>query len=175
VAKTKEFTRAVITVVYEGKQPEVQMTSTEQAQSSTGSKTNLKEFVASLPTNIKDVFKSYLEKWIAAGYMVHWTKLGFSLQVTWKGELTPLFDGFPHSASIITEKLVSRYALPEVAFQEYKASLLKSSVLGSQVVQSTAEKKYPDYSTYEKEDINTLLEATDQIINKLAQISNKTT
>jgi len=42
-------------------------------------------------------------------------------------------------------------------------------------VQTTADKKFPNYSTYEKDDIKMLLEATDQIITKLLEVSNKAT
>ena len=83
------MTRAVVRVIHEGKKPDVQVDTVEE-EKPTG-RINLPVFIASLPSDIRENFRSYMERWIKAGYTIHWGKVGFSLGIPWKGKLIYFF------------------------------------------------------------------------------------
>jgi hypothetical protein len=168
VAKTTEITRAVVRVIYEEKKPEVQVDAVEAKKPTQGA-TNFEVFTASLPSNIRDIFKGYIERWMAAGYTVYWGKVGFVLKIPWKGRLSGWFYGFPTTASIVTEKWVRDYDLPSETYQKYKDEIMKSPVLGSIVGTG---RTYALYENMTVDDVVLLLQSTDKFINELCQ-SNK--
>jgi hypothetical protein len=165
VARTREFTRAVVKVIYEERKPEVQVTDVE-VESRTTSKTNFAEFTASLPSNIKDSFRAYIERWMKAGYTVYWGTVGFSLRASWKGKKVTILDAYPSYTSIVvTEKLVRQYQLPEDAYQHYKDELMGSATLGSAVASG---RKYRNYDEMTADDVILILNSTDKFAAELA-------
>jgi hypothetical protein len=104
IAKTKEITRAIIKVVYEEKKPEVEV-STPETERIPARRTSLKEFVATLPSNIRNTFNSYIEKWIHSGYIIYWGLVGFSCRINWNGKEITIFDAYPTYASIFYGKI----------------------------------------------------------------------
>jgi len=169
VAKTKEITRAVVRVIYEGEKPDIQVDAVEEEVGKPTSRTNLPVFIASLPRNIKDSFKAYIERWMKAGYIIYWGKVGFSLRIPWKGKITTIFDAYPNNTSIIlTEKWARQYELPERTYQKYKDELMKSPVVGSAVV---AGRKYLNYEDMTADDVVLILHSTDKLVNELYQMS----
>lgn len=164
VARTREFTRAVVKVIYEERKPEIQITGVE-VESRTTSKTNFSEFTASLPSNIKDSFTAYIERWMKAGYTIYWGTVGFSLKVSWKGKLVTIFDAYPTFTSIIlTEKWARQYQLPEDTYQHYKGELMESATLGSVIA---AGKKYRNYEEMTADDVVLILNSTDKFVTEL--------
>jgi hypothetical protein len=164
VAKTREFTRAVVKVVYEEKRPDVQVEAVED-EVKRGAKTNLREFTASLPSNIKDHFKTYIERWIKAGYAINWGKVGFSLRIQWKERMATFFDAYPDSISIIlTEKWVREYELPEETYQSYRDELMKSPTLGGYIA---AGRRYVGYENLATDDVALILHTTDRFVAEL--------
>lgn len=164
IAKTREFTRAVVKVIYEKKIPDIQVEAIEEEVKPT-SRTNLAVFTASLPSNIKDAFKSYIERWMKAGYTIYWGKVGFSLRIQWKGEMITIFDAYPSYASIIlTEKWARKFELPEDVYQSYRDELMKSSALGSIV---SAGRKYSSYEDLTADDVALILYSTDKFTAEL--------
>ena len=168
IIKTKEITRAVVRVVYEQKKPDVQVDAVEEEK--TTSKTNLPVFIASLPSNIRDSFKSYLERWMKVpGYTLYWGKVGFSLRIPWKSKMITIFDAYPNNASIIlTEKWARQYELPAETYNKYKEELMKSQIVGSAVA---AGRKYLNYDDMTADDVMLILHSTDQFVNELYRIS----
>jgi len=164
VAKTREVTRAVVKVIYEEKMPDIQVEAVEEEVKPT-SRTNLAVFIASLPSNIKDSFKAYTERWMKAGYTIYWGKVGFSLRIQWKGEMITIFDAYPSYTSIIlTEKWARKYELPEEAYRSYRDELMKSSTLGSII---TGGRKYWNYEDLTADDVVLILHSTDKFVTEL--------
>lgn len=170
VAETNEITRAVVRVVYDPKTPPEIMVETPAEAVVSGSgrgKTNLTVFAASLPSNIQDIFKSYLDNWLAAGYNIYWGKVGFSLRIKWKGALISIYYAYPDSTSIITEKMARQYDLPGEIYKKYKNELIKSHILGNLL---TIGKMYISYNQMTVEDTIQLLNSTDTLAGELAEI-----
>lgn len=169
LAKTREVTRAVVKVIYEEKIPDIQVEAVEEEVKPT-SRTNLKVFIASLPSNIKDSFKAYIERWMKLGYTIYWGKVGFSLRIQWRGEMITIFDAYPNNTSIIlTEKWARQYELPEDTYQGYRDELMKSPIVGSAVV---AGRKYMNYEDMTEDDVILILHSTDKFVNELQQNIN---
>jgi len=163
VEKTKEVTRAVVKIVYEEKKPEVQIDSMEEKKIGAG-KTSKAEFLATLPSSMRDVFETHIERWMASEHTIYWGQVGFSLRLNWKGKLTTIFEAYPDNASIFTSKLVNKYFLPESPFDRYKASLIESEIFGSEFAKG---KRYIRYDRMNEGDIELLLDETDKLIDAL--------
>lgn len=169
IARTREFTRAVVKVIYEEKKPDVQVETVEELPQPT-SRTSLLAFTASLPSNIKDNFRTYMERWIEARYTIYWGKVGFSLRIQWKGQMMTIFDAYPDSISIILpEKWARQYELPEEAYQSYRNELMKSPTLGSYIA---AGRRYVSYEALTPDDVALILFSTDKFIAELHKNSN---
>lgn len=160
VAKTKEVTRAVVKVVYEEKKPEIQVDTIDEEKASAGS-TSFSEFIASLPTSIADIFRSYLERWIKAGYIVYWGKVGFSLRIPWKGKPTTILDAYPDSASIFQDKRVKQHDLPIHHYQQYRSELMESATISSAFATG---RRYIRFEHMSEGEVELLLESTDKLV-----------
>ena len=166
IAKTKEITRAVVRVIYEEKKPDIQVAAVEEEKTST--RTSLPVFIESLPSNIRDNFRAYLEQWMKAGYTVYWGKVGFSLRIPWKGKMMTVFDAYPYSAGVLSDKLARQYELPAEVFQKYKDELMKSSTLGSVIASG---RRYPNYTDMAADDVILMLQSIDNLVSELHRIS----
>ena len=164
VAKTKEVTRAVVKVVYEEKKPEIEITTPSEEKSSTG-KTTRSEFLASLPTDLKDSFDHYITGWVRDGYTVYWGTVGFSLRVLMNGKLKTIMDAYPDYISIYQEKRLPKDNLPKDSHDKYKSELMTSSLLGSAYA---SDRRYVYYKDLLKEDIELLLKCTDNWVKELS-------
>ncbi|MFO7772844.1 MAG: hypothetical protein R6V59_02720 [Dehalococcoidia bacterium] len=163
VAKTREFTRAVVKVIYEEKKPDIQVEAIEEDVKP--SRTNLAVFTASLPSDIKDAFKSYIERWMKAGYTIYWGKVGFSLRIQWKGQMITILDAYPGNTRIIlTEEWARQYEFPEDAYQSYKDELMRSPTLGSYIA---AGRKYVSYEDLTADDVALILYSVDKFAAEL--------
>lgn len=159
VAKTKEITRAVIKVIYEEKKPEIQVSTIEGEKTTTG-RVSFPEFLASLPSDISDIFRSYIEGWIKAGYTVYWGIVGFSLRIPWKGKLVTIFDAYPEYASIFQDKRIKQDNLTNEEYQEYRNELMECSTIASAFA---AGRRYIRYEQISQEELGLLLESTDKL------------
>ncbi len=157
VQKTKEITRAVVKVVYEEKKPEIDVFTQKEEKTSTGH-TNESEFLASLPSELKDSFESYISGWIERGYTIYWGVVGFSLRLSWKEKLRTIFEAFPAYMSIYQEKRLTKDELPREPHAEYKSQLLSSSVIGSEYAN---QRRYLNYQDIANDDIELILRCTD--------------
>lgn len=167
VSQTKEVTRAVVKVLYEEKKPDIEVSTIEEEKSKAGS-TSFTEFVASLPSNISDIFRSYIEKWIKTGYTLFWGKVGFSLRIPWNGKPVTIFDAYPESASIFQDKRVKQHDLSLEQYREYRNSLMESPAIASAFATG---KRYIRYDQMSEEDMKLLLAATDLLANQWFEIA----
>jgi hypothetical protein len=158
IAKTKEVTRAVVKVVYEQAKPEVQITAEEDTQES-GGLTNEKEFLASLPSNVVDLFKLFFARCRDNRRIIKWGTVGFSLRAKWCGKTTTIFEAYPKYLSIFQEKNLSKEHLPPVLHQDYKKGLLSSPTIGNLYLN---DRKYINYAELTDNDIRLILELTDK-------------
>lgn len=170
MARTKEFTRAVVRVVYEEKKPDVQIEAIEDDGKPPHKRTDFRLFIASLPSDIRDSFKGYLERWIQAGYTIYWGQVGFSLRIPWKGKLTTMFDAYPTILGIMPEKWARQYNLPTETYKRYKDELMRSSTVGSLIA---AGRKYPEYQNLTGEDVALILDSTDKLVGELYEITRR--
>jgi len=171
LAKTREVTRAVVKVLYEEKKPDVEVFTPSEETTPSGT-TNFPEFAASLPTNIADVFKSRIEDWLKKGHIFFWGKVGFSLRLAWKGKERTLFTAYPTNVSILQEKYVKKFDLPNKIYDRYKAELLTSPPIGSAFASG---KRYINYDSISEEDFLLLLNATDKLLEALMESRNAET
>ena len=160
VARMKEITRAVVKVVYEEKQkPEIEVSAIEEEKSKTGF-TSLPEFIASLPSNVSDLFSTYIESWIKAGYTVYWGKVGFSLRIPWKGKKVTVFDAYPKDVAIFQEKRIKQDDLTLNEYHEYRKTLMESPTIASAFA---AGRRYIKYEQMSEEELRLLLDTTDKL------------
>ena len=165
IAKTNEVTRAIVKVVYEEKKPEVEITTPSEEKTSTG-KTTKSEFLASLPTGLKDTFDHYITGWDQEGHTVYWGTVGFSLRVLMHGKLKTILDAYPDYISIYQEKRLMKDNLPKESHNKYKSELMKSSLLGSAYASN---RRYVYYKDIPNEDIELLLKCTDNWAKELSR------
>lgn len=157
VARTKEVTRAVVKVLYEKKRPEVQVVTPPEEPTSRGF-TSFPEFTASLPSSVSELFKTYIEGWMRGGFTVRWGTVGFTLRVTWKGQLGTVMEAYPTYASIFQDKRLRKFDVPEDLHRAYKAALMESRVISAAFA---AGRRYLTYERMSDDDIALLLHATD--------------
>ncbi|MCK4999373.1 MAG: hypothetical protein KAS23_07555 [Anaerohalosphaera sp.] len=163
VQKTKEVTRAVVKVVYEEKKPEIDVVTPKEKITSTG-RTNESEFLAFLPSELKDLFESHISNWTEIGYTIYWGTVGFSLRLNFKGKLRTIFEAYPDSLAIYQEKRLAKDMLPQESYAEYKSQLLNSSVIGSAYAN---ERRYLNYKDLSKDDIELVIRSTDSWVKAI--------
>jgi len=171
VAKTREETRAVVKVVYEEKRPKVEVAAPTEKEGPPGH-TSIAEFITSCPSNVGEIFRPYLEKWMKEGYTVYWGTSGFSLRIDWgpKGRKVTVFDAYPeYGAGVLTEKWVREYGIPKGPYTKYRDALMKSPAIRSRIASG---KRYISYGVMSDSDLKLLLNATDTL---LQSVSTKTT
>lgn len=165
ITKTKEHIRAVVKVIYEEKIPTVQVTTPPDEP--TTSRTSLPAFLASIPSDLSDIFKNYLDIWTQKNHTIYWGKVGFSLRVNWKGKPTTVFDAYPSLIGIMTAKSVNRLNFPEALYKNYRESLIQSSKLGTAVQQG---RTYINYKELEIDDVLLIIKASDEFADALVKM-----
>jgi len=173
ILKTKEVTRAVVNVVYEKKKPEVQITTLSEklGKDTPAGKTNFEEFVASLPSNVKDHFIAYLERWMKSDMVVFWGTVGFSLRIYHHKKLTTIVDAYPETVSIYQDKRVEKDKLSKDAHQVYKEKLMRSPIFGNAFI---SERRYLKYNEISDDEVALLLKATDEFARSIKDIGDET-
>lgn len=159
VARTREVMRAVVKVIYEEKKPEIEVNAIEEEPSRTG-KTSLAEFLASLPSNLTDVFSVYLDRWTKVGYTVYWGEVGFSLRIPWGAKLVTVFDAYPNYISVFKDKYVGKHNLPPDPYRRYRSDLSKSGIVTTMLATG---KRYIKYEDMSEDEVKLLLECTDRL------------
>lgn len=166
VGRTKEVTRGVIRIRYEEKKPEVDIStgSDESKPLSTG-KVNMETFLKSVPSDLEEVFRTYLEKWLQGPFLVYWGTVGFSLRATTKqGKYKTIIDAYPEQISIFKKDWLKDWGNPVELYKKYREKVDKVSAV-LQVISSG--RRYVPYSNMKVEDLVAMLEATDELANAL--------
>jgi hypothetical protein len=165
VAKTREETRAVVKVIWEEKRPEVEVSTPSAAEGSSGH-TSYVEFMTSLPSNVREIFQPYIDKWMKEDCTFYWGVSGFSLRIRWgaKKRLITILDAYPRFAGLLTPKWQREYDLPKEAYSEYQKSIMESSVFRTII---SSGKRYLSYEEMPDSDIRLWLDATDTILQAL--------
>lgn len=164
VAKTKEIERAVVTIAYKQEKPEVQIETPTEKETFQGH-TSFPAFVASLPSNAREMFRLRIEKWMKEGYTIYWGIAGFSLRFDWEGKKTTIFDAYPGSASFLKEKRAQDLGLPKGPYSEYRAALMESRAISSFI---SSGRTYIAYDVMSDSDIELLLSTTDTLLYRIS-------
>lgn len=168
LVQTKEITRAIVKVIYEEKKPEIEITTPKEDKITSG-RTNQSEFIASLPSELGELFNSYISDWIKNGYTVYWGTVGFSLRLSWKNKLRTVFEAYPDYMSIYQEKRLTKDELPKELHGEYKTQLMNSSTIGSAV---TNHRRYIYFKDVSKDDVRFLLKVTNDWAKSISEKSS---
>jgi hypothetical protein len=168
VARTKEFTRAVVRVIYEEKKPDIQIQTISVPESQGPKRTNLDLFIASLPSDIKDSFRGYLDRWMQAGYTIYWGTVGFTLRIPWQGKLTTMLEAHPTNLGILAEKWATQYNLPTQTYGRYKDQLMRSPKIGGLIAIGRI---YLEYHNLTGEDVALILDSTDKLVGELYEVT----
>ncbi len=130
-------------------------------QSAPHLQSTLAEFAASLPAELADLFRSYIQSWDEKGYTIYWGKVGFSLRVFHEGKLRTVMDAYPDNMSICQESRLERYGLPREGYSEYRSALLGSPRIAAAL---TTGRHYVKYDELTTDEVRLLLEATDSMV-----------
>ncbi len=166
VAKSNEVTRAVVKIVFEEKQPQVSVETVQESTDSPKGKTTKVEFLARLPSAKRDQFENVLEKWVNDGYAIRYGTVGLTLRFVLAGTSTSVLEAYPDSASILQPKHVPEGVSGD-AYESYKSRLMESNFLGSEFANG---KRYVRFDRMKEGDLDLLLNATDDLINKWSRV-----
>jgi len=164
VARTKEFDRAVVTIVYEEKKPDVTVQALSEEETTPG-RVSFAEFIDSLPSHAREAFRHYIEKWIKEGYTTYFGTSGFALKTNWNGKKTTIFYAYPWSASVLREEKANKLSLPKEPYSKYHASLMESPAISSAIASGRTE---PRLDTLSVDDVALLLRSTDSLLHSLS-------
>ncbi|MBC8446630.1 MAG: hypothetical protein H8D78_02675 [Chloroflexi bacterium] len=164
VGRSHEVTRAVVRIRYEEKRPEVDVAAAEDETQASG-RTNLDLFLKSLPSGVDEIFRTYLERWMAGPFTVYWGKVGFSLRYAPKTKLVTIFDAYPDYMCLFMEKWLPSWGHPTAAYQAYREAIGGIPEVDRTLVRDG---RYMSYARMSLEDVRTVLEATDRLARALA-------
>lgn len=162
VGRSHEVTRAVVRIRYEEKRPEVDVAAVEEQNDSAG-RTSPEIFLKSLPSGLDEVFRPYIEHWMAGSHTVYWGKIGFSLRhhgQDKKKKRYTFFDAYPTYISVVKEEWVAEREIPQEIYREYR-----EAVSNIPEVQQTFSRggRYVYYAKLTIDETRVLLEATDHL------------
>lgn len=171
VGRTYEVSRGVIRIRYEEKKPEVDVSAVETpAQREAKPKTDLETFLKSVPSEMEDVFRTYLEKWLAGPYLVYWGTAGFSLRLL-KGEThITVFDAYPSFISTFKKEWLKHWGNPEHLYRKYRE---KVDQVPAAISVISSGRRYIRPNSLSAEELEIILNATDEIVDGLANLNTK--
>ncbi len=163
VGKSHEVTRAVVKIRYEQKQPEVEVTAEEKSDGGT-SRTDMEAFLGSLPAGLAEIFRPYLEGWLAAPFILYWGTAGFSLRYAPQGKAITIIDAQPTYISLFKKDWLSQWENPVQAYQEYLEAVNRIP----EVRRVNGEnRRYVRFDRLTLDDMRLLLEATNRLAREL--------
>jgi hypothetical protein len=166
VGRSQEVTRAVVRIRYEEKRPEVDVAAQEETP--TPGRTNLDLFLKSQPSGVDEIFRSYLERWMAGPFTIYWGKVGFSLRYAPQAKLVTIFDAYPDYMSLFMERWLGSWGHPTAAYQAYREAITGIREADQTIVHGG---RYMSYARMSVEDVRTILEATDRLARALAAMT----
>lgn len=165
VGRTHEVTRGVVRIRYEQqKPPEVSVTTFEPTAVQSSERTNPETFLKSIPSEMEDTFRAYLDKWKAGPFYLYWGKLGFSLRLKKDGKYKSIIDAYPDCISIFKKDWLKEWGNPVETYQRYRQSLNDIEAVISVI---TSGKRYIYYKNLTVENLKIILQTTDILANEL--------
>jgi hypothetical protein len=163
VAKTKEVERAVVTILYDEKKPEVQVKAGSEEETKPG-RISFAEFIHSLPAPLREAFRKRIDRWIKEGYTYSFGTQSFNL-FTYRGrKKKDFFWVYPEMANVIREERAKKLGLPKGPYRKYLASLMKSPAISRVIASGGATL---DLKPLSVGDVALLLKSTDGLARSL--------
>lgn len=166
VGKTKEVVRGVVKVQYEQEKPKVEIKylETEKTQKSR-KKTDKETFLSQCPDDISSLLESYLDKWQNnQNLLVYWGVTGLSIRKQLNDKWTTLIDIYPDYISLITKQMSETAQITDSIYNDYLEVLF--SIDGMKSAYSS-KKRYMKYDSMSTEDIESMMESVDELIDKM--------
>ena len=170
VGKTLEQVRAVVKIRYEKNKPEVEVTAFEISEVSKVGKTTKKEFASSLPNGFSDILLPYIEDWEKKGYIFYWGTQGFSVRCLCKGKPKTIFDFYPTSMALLSDKKCFSSKLPNEICKSFQNSV-RSIPAANRIFSEN--RVYLNYKDIVIGEFSKLLLETDKALNKIAEVYKK--
>lgn len=167
MGKTTEQVRAVIKIRYEENKPEVEVTAFESSEISKTGKTTKKEFASSLPEGFSDIILPYIEEWERGDYIFYWGTQGFSVRCIDKGKPKTIFDFYPTSMSLLTNKRCQTNKLPKEVCKNFQNSVRNIPAANRIISENRVYLYYKDINIGE---FSKLLLETDKALKKISEI-----
>ena len=166
VGRTFETTRAVVKIVYEKKKPEIEVTAIEADKKERGGKTDLNEFLSSMPEGFADLFVPIFEGWVENGFYISWGTVGFSLRTNYKDRLKTVLELAPHYISLYSKKWEKSRVLPTQICEEFRERVARNAFTKQAL---TENRSYIYYKDMSKDDFGFILSESDKTARELIQ------
>ena len=167
VGRTVEKVRAVVKIRYEQKRPEIDVTSIESSDVSKTGKTTKKEFLSSMPSDFADKLLPYIEDWAKKGFIFYWGTQGFSLRLLFQGKPKTIFDMYPTSLSVLSNKRCKSGNLPEQVCARYQDSVKDIPAINRCISENRVYVYYKDISV---DEFGKLLSVMDKVLSELVEL-----
>jgi len=166
VGRTFETTRAVVKIVYEKKKPEIKVTAIEAGKKGREEKTDLNEFLSSMPEGFADLFLPIFEGWKENGFYISWGTVGFSLRINYKDRLKTVLELAPHYISLYSKKWEKSRVLPTQICEEFRERVARNAFTKQAL---TENRSYIWYKDMSKDDFGFILSESDKTARELIQ------
>ena len=167
VGQTVEVTRGVIRIRYEKKKPGVEVAAEERRREG-GGQTDPETFLKSLPEEMEEVFRPFLERWLTGPWYIYWGTAGFSLRLRKGVRYYTVFDAYPGLISTFKKEWLKDWSQAENSYQSYRDQVMKIPAVNRVIIQG---KRYVNYRDITPEDLQILLSATDKLVRDLAKLT----
>lgn len=166
VGRTFGNTRAVVKIVYEEKKPEIEVTSIEADKKERREKTDLTEFISSMPGGFADLFLPIFERWVKNGFYISWGTVGFSLRINYKDRLKTVLELAPHYISLYSKKWEKSRVLPPQICEEFRERVARNAIAKRAL---TENRSYIYYKDMSKDDFGFILSESDKTAREVIQ------
>lgn len=170
VGKTKEEIRGVVKVQYEKEKPKIEITylETEKSQNQKN-KTDRVTFISQCPNDISQILEKWIDVWQNnSDLMIYWGVAGLSIRKQLDKKWTTILDIYPDYVSMITQSMAESCKIPQDIYNKYLEVLFSIDEMKSAY---SSKKRYVKYDSISTEDIEVMMTAVNELINKL--IDNK--
>ena len=170
IGKTKEEIRGVVKVQYEKEKPKIEIKYLDTVKSQKPkNKTDKETFISQCPNDVSLILENWIDVWQNdSDLMIYWGVSGLSIRKQLDEKWTTIFDIYPDYISMIIPSMAESCKIPQTIYDEYLEVLF--SIDGMKSAYSS-KKRYIKYDSISTEDIEILMNAANELINKL--ISDK--
>jgi len=147
------------------KKPEVEVTPFNSEECTKG-KTNLKEFLKSMPEGFSDIFRPVFERWVDNDFHISWGTVGFTIRANYRGKLKTLLEVGPYYYSFYSKKWEKSRKLPSEICEKFR-NRVKRNPLGSRMLNEN--RSYIYFKDTTIEDFTFILNELDKTVRELIQ------